>query len=154
MHGHTAKIISAKMVTPFRQRHKTDSNDALAVAEAASRPNVKEASMKPVEQKYAITRCRCGDQHDRIGCIARRWDDEHGTAHAGDARGHGSDDVASATIRANAAPLSRGLREDGCCKHRLSSRNNSPPACGHWLLVISNSAFYVLLDFSLFKTRS
>lgn len=36
-HGHTAKIIPAKAVTPFRQGHKTDSNDALAVAEAATR---------------------------------------------------------------------------------------------------------------------
>jgi transposase len=35
-HGHRIKIIPAKAVTPFRQGHKTDENDALAVAEAAS----------------------------------------------------------------------------------------------------------------------
>ena len=33
--GHQVKIIPAKVVAPFRQGHKTDENDALAVAEAA-----------------------------------------------------------------------------------------------------------------------
>ena len=49
-HGHEARIIPAKAVTPFRQGHKTDSNDALAVAEAACRPNIKEAPVKTIEQ--------------------------------------------------------------------------------------------------------
>ena len=67
LHGHTAKIIPAKAVTPFRQGHKTDSNDALAVAEAASRPNIKEAPMKTVEQQgiQAIQRSRELLVHDR-----------------------------------------------------------------------------------------
>ena len=51
LHGHAAKIIPAKAVSPFRQGHKTDSNDALAVAEAACRPNIKEVPMKKVEQQ-------------------------------------------------------------------------------------------------------
>ena len=50
-HDRKARIIPAKFVAPFRQGHKTDSNDALAVAEAASRPNIKEAPMKTVEQQ-------------------------------------------------------------------------------------------------------
>jgi len=50
-HGYKARIIPAKAVAPFRQGHKTDSNDALAVAEAACRPNIKEAPMKTVEQQ-------------------------------------------------------------------------------------------------------
>lgn len=50
-HGHTARIIPAKAVAPFRQGHKTDPNDALAVAEAALRPNIKQAPMKSVEQQ-------------------------------------------------------------------------------------------------------
>jgi transposase len=47
-------------VAPFRQGHKTDSNDALAVAEAAVRPNIKEAPMKTAEQQglQAIQRAR------------------------------------------------------------------------------------------------
>ena len=59
-HGHIARIIPAKAVAPFRQGHKTDSNDALAVAEAARRPNIKEAPMKTLEQQglQAIQRSR------------------------------------------------------------------------------------------------
>jgi len=59
-HGHVARIIPAKAVAPFRQGHKTDSNDALAVAEAARRPNIKDAPMKTVEQQglQAIQRSR------------------------------------------------------------------------------------------------
>ncbi len=59
-HGHVARIIPAKFVAPFRQGHKTDSNDALAVAEAARRPSIKEAPMKTIEQQglQAIHRSR------------------------------------------------------------------------------------------------
>ena len=59
-HGHEARIIPAKAVAPFRQGHKTDSNDALAVAEAARRPNIKEAPMKTIDQQglQAIQRSR------------------------------------------------------------------------------------------------
>ena len=49
--GNEIRIIPAKAVAPFRQGHKTDSNDALAVAEAARRPNIKEAPMKTAEQQ-------------------------------------------------------------------------------------------------------
>ena len=59
-HGHVARIIPAKFVAPLRQGHKTDSNDALAVAEAVHRPNMKEAPMKTIEQQglQAIHRSR------------------------------------------------------------------------------------------------
>ena len=59
-HGHFARIIPAKAVAPFRQGHKTDSNDALAVAEAARRPNIKDAPMKTIDQQglQAIQRSR------------------------------------------------------------------------------------------------
>jgi len=58
--GHEVKIIPAKAVAPLRQGHKTDSNDALAVAEAAHRPKIKVAPMKSVEQQgmQAIQRAR------------------------------------------------------------------------------------------------
>jgi|TARA_Y100000310_G_scaffold327633_1_gene394295 transposase len=36
---HEVRILPAISVAPFRQGHKTDENDALAVAEAAGRPN-------------------------------------------------------------------------------------------------------------------
>jgi len=66
-HGHVVKIIPAKVVAPFRQGHKTDENDALAVAEAASRPNVKVAPLKTVEQQgmQAIQRSRELLVHER-----------------------------------------------------------------------------------------
>jgi len=59
-HGHKPRIIPAKAVAPFRQGHKTDANDALAVAEAARRPKIKEAPMKTVEQQglQAMQRAR------------------------------------------------------------------------------------------------
>mgnify|MGYP002630723185 CR=1 FL=1 len=58
--GHTVRILPAISVAPFRQGHKTDQNDALAVAEAAVRPNIKEAPLKSVEQQglQAIQRSR------------------------------------------------------------------------------------------------
>ena len=50
-HGHQVKIIPAIAVAPFRQGHKTDKNDALAVAEAANRPNIKLAPMKSIDHQ-------------------------------------------------------------------------------------------------------
>ena len=49
--GHVTKILPALSVAPFRQGHKTDKNDALAVAEAATRPNIKEAPFKTIDQQ-------------------------------------------------------------------------------------------------------
>jgi len=59
-HGHEVKIIPARAVTPYRQGHKTDENDALAVAEAARRPKIKLAPLKTIEQQglQAIQRSR------------------------------------------------------------------------------------------------
>lgn len=50
-YGHKVKIIPALSVAPYRQGHKTDKNDALAVAECAVRPNIKEAPLKSIEQQ-------------------------------------------------------------------------------------------------------
>ena len=59
-HGHEVRLLPAVSVAPFRQGHKTDQNDALAVAEAARRPNLKEAPLKSVEHQalQAIQRSR------------------------------------------------------------------------------------------------
>ena len=59
-HGHRVKIIPAIAVAPFRQGHKTDRNDALAVAEAANRPNIKLAPLKTIDQQamQAVHRSR------------------------------------------------------------------------------------------------
>ncbi len=59
-HGHEVRIIPARAVVPFRQGHKTDPNDALAVAEAAVRPKIMTAPLKTVEQQglQAVQRSR------------------------------------------------------------------------------------------------
>lgn len=59
-HGHQIKIIPAKTITPYRQGHKTDVNDALAICEAARRPQILEAPLKSVEQQgmQAVQRSR------------------------------------------------------------------------------------------------
>lgn len=49
-HGHETILLPTLHVTPYRQGHKTDSNDTLAVLEAAKRPNRKEAVKKTPEQ--------------------------------------------------------------------------------------------------------
>lgn len=58
--GHSVKIIPAMSVAPFRQGHKTDQNDALAVAEAARRPHIKLAPLKSIDQQamQAVHRSR------------------------------------------------------------------------------------------------
>ena len=68
-HGHEAKIIPAKMVAPYRQGHKTDANDAFAVAEAARRPDIKQAPLKSVEQQgmQSIQRSRELLVQNRVG---------------------------------------------------------------------------------------
>jgi transposase len=48
--GHTPKIITPKCVTPFRQGHKTDKNDAMAIAVASKQPRVKSVAVKTIEQ--------------------------------------------------------------------------------------------------------
>jgi transposase len=68
-HGHEVKIIPAKMVAPYRQGHKTDANDAFAVAEAARRPDIRQAPLKSVEQQgmQSIQRSRELLVQNRVG---------------------------------------------------------------------------------------
>ena len=58
--GHTARLITPKSVTPFRQGHKTDKNDALAIATASQQANVKSVAIKTVEQQalQSVSRIR------------------------------------------------------------------------------------------------
>lgn len=50
-HGHTARMLPTKVVTPFRKGHKTDKNDALAIAIAAKQPKVKTVAVKTIEEQ-------------------------------------------------------------------------------------------------------
>lgn len=49
--GHTVKLIPAQHVTPFVRGHKSDRNDALAIAEAAQRPHLSTVPVKSIEQE-------------------------------------------------------------------------------------------------------
>jgi transposase len=49
--GHTVKLLPAQHVAPFVRGNKSDHNDALAIAEAASRPNITPVPIKSVEQQ-------------------------------------------------------------------------------------------------------
>jgi transposase len=53
--GHDARLISAKLVATVRQNQKTDKNDALAIVQAASLPDVTFIGGKSVEQQQLQT---------------------------------------------------------------------------------------------------
>ena len=50
-HGYQVKLIPAQFVTPYVKSNKNDSNDAEAICEAMSRPNMRYVKMKSVEQQ-------------------------------------------------------------------------------------------------------
>ena len=49
--GHTAMLIPPQHVKAFRRVHKSDQHDALAIAEAAPRPNLHPVPVKSLEQQ-------------------------------------------------------------------------------------------------------
>ena len=74
--GLDARIIAAHLVTPYRMQGrsgKNDANDAAAICEAASRPQMHFVPVKSVEQQsmLCIHRLREGFKTERIACINR-----------------------------------------------------------------------------------
>ncbi len=74
--GLDARIIAAHLVTPYRMQGKggkNDANDAAAICEAASRPQMHFVSVKSVQQQsvLCIHRLREGCKSDRVACINR-----------------------------------------------------------------------------------
>jgi transposase len=74
--GLDARIISAQLVSPYRlQGHtgKNDANDAAAICEAASRPQMRFIPVKSIEQQsmLCVHRLREGIKEDRTACINR-----------------------------------------------------------------------------------
>lgn len=49
--GHQPRMLAPKSVTPFREGHKTDQQDARAIAMAATRPKVHTVAVKNLEQQ-------------------------------------------------------------------------------------------------------
>ena len=66
-YGHTVKLISPQFVKPFVKSHKNDRNDAEAIVEADSRPNMRYVSPKTIEQQDLQSLLRL-----REGCIEMR----------------------------------------------------------------------------------
>ena len=72
--GLDARLIAANFVSPYRMEGKSgknDMNDAAAVCEAASRPNMRFVPIKTPEQQgvMALHRVREGLKKDRTACI-------------------------------------------------------------------------------------
>ena len=74
--GLDARIIAAQLVSPYRRQGasgKNDANDAAAICEAASRPQMHFVPVKTIEQQsmLCVHRLREGLKADRTACINR-----------------------------------------------------------------------------------
>jgi transposase len=74
--GLDARIIAAHLVAPYRLQGKSgknDANDAAAICEAASRPQMHFVPVKSIEQQsmLSIHRLREGFKTERVACINR-----------------------------------------------------------------------------------
>lgn len=69
--GHTVRLIPAQHVKPFVRGNKNDANDALAIAEAAQRPNIKCVPVKSRRQQdmQSLHRIRERVVRQRVGLI-------------------------------------------------------------------------------------
>jgi transposase len=65
--GHRVRLIPPRYIKPYVQGHKNDYNDALAIAEALSRPKLRFVSIKRVEQQdeQALYRLKAGVTRQR-----------------------------------------------------------------------------------------
>lgn len=72
-HGHTVKLMAPKFVAPYRKSGKNDGNDAEAICEAVTRPNMRFVPVKSVEQQalLALHRVRQGLVVERTAIINR-----------------------------------------------------------------------------------
>jgi transposase len=74
--GLDARIIAAQLVSPYRRQGasgKNDANDAAAICEAASRPQMHFVPLKSIEQQslLCVHRLREGFMAERTACINR-----------------------------------------------------------------------------------
>lgn len=71
--GHTVRLMAPAFVAPYRKSGKNDGNDAEAICEAVSRPNMRFVSVKSVEQQALLTlhRVRQGFVSERTAVVNR-----------------------------------------------------------------------------------
>lgn len=69
--GLSVKLIPAQHVKAFTRGNKNDANDALGIAEAASRPNLHPVSVKSIAQQdiQTLMRIRIRHQHARTDAV-------------------------------------------------------------------------------------
>lgn len=69
--GHRVRLIPAQHVKSFCRGNKNDTNDALAIAESARRPNLHQVQVKTIEQQdhQTLLRIRSRYQHSRTATI-------------------------------------------------------------------------------------
>jgi transposase len=72
-HGHTVRLMAPKFVAPYRKSGKNDGNDAEAICEAVTRPNMRFVPVKSIEQQalLALHRVRQGFVVERTAIINR-----------------------------------------------------------------------------------
>jgi transposase len=71
--GHTVKLMAPKFVTPYRKSGKNDGNDAEAICEAVSRPNMRFVPIKSAQQQadLSLHRVRQGFVEERTATLNR-----------------------------------------------------------------------------------
>src|SRR6202140_3549160 len=71
--GHTVKLMAPKFVVPYRKSGKNDGNDAEAICEAVTRPNMRFVPIKSVEQQsdLSLHRVRQGFIEERTATLNR-----------------------------------------------------------------------------------
>src|SRR3989454_8829464 len=71
--GHTVRLMAPKFVAPYRKSGKNDGNDAEAICEAVTRPNMRFVPIKSAEQQavLALHRVRQGWIEERTATINR-----------------------------------------------------------------------------------
>jgi len=71
--GHTVKLMAPQFVAPYRKSGKNDGNDAAAICEAVSRPNMRFVPLKTLEQQseLCLHRVRQGFVEERTATINR-----------------------------------------------------------------------------------
>jgi len=71
--GHAVKLMAPKFVTPYRKSGKNDGNDAEAICEAVSRPNMRFVPIKSVQQQadLSLHRVRQGFVEERTATFNR-----------------------------------------------------------------------------------
>ena len=133
--GHTVRLMAPTFVAPYRKSGKNDGNDAEAICEAVTRPNMRFVPVKSAEQQalLALHRVRHGFAALALPPhlpLSPRW------AMPGSSRTAGSSPRGSVSPRANTPPAasrvwvtsaSGAMRTSATCSFRARARCSIAP---------------------------